>query len=71
MNNPHIGSSFDAFLAEEALLDDATAIAIKRVNAWQIEQKLKVGRAVDVNGREILHLNVVRRRGNSIPRGSR
>ncbi len=42
MNNPHIGSSFDEFLAEEALLDDATATAVKRVIAWQIEQEMKV-----------------------------
>ena len=42
MNNPHIGSSFDEFLAEEALLDDATATAVKRVIAWQIEQEMKL-----------------------------
>lgn len=42
MNNPHIGSNFDEFLAEEALLDEATATAVKRVIAWQIEQEMKV-----------------------------
>lgn len=41
MNNPHIGSSFDDFLAEEALLEEATATAMKRVIAWQIEQEMK------------------------------
>lgn len=40
MSNPHMGSSFDGFLAEEALLDEATAVAVKRVIAWQIEQEM-------------------------------
>jgi len=37
----HIGSSFDDFLAEDAILEESTAIAIKRVVAWQIEQEMK------------------------------
>jgi hypothetical protein len=41
MSKKHIGSNFDEFLAEEALLDDATATAVKRVIAWQIEQEMK------------------------------
>jgi antitoxin HicB len=40
-NNPLIGSTFDDFLSEEAVLEEATAIAIKRVIAWQIEQEMK------------------------------
>jgi predicted XRE-type DNA-binding protein len=39
--NPHIGSSFDDFLADEAVLEEATAVAIKRVVAWQIAQEMK------------------------------
>jgi DNA-binding Xre family transcriptional regulator len=39
--NQHIGTSFDDFLAEEAILDEATAVAIKRVVAWQIAQEMK------------------------------
>lgn len=31
--NRHVGSDFDDFLAEEGLLEDATAVAIKRVIA--------------------------------------
>lgn len=42
MENKHIGSNFDDFLAEEALLEDATATAMKRVIAWQIEQEMKL-----------------------------
>lgn len=41
MTNKHIGSSLDDFLAEEGLLEDATATAMKRVIAWQIEQEMK------------------------------
>jgi len=41
MNKKHIGSNFDDFLAEEALLEEATATAVKRVIAWQIEQEMK------------------------------
>ncbi len=37
----NIGSSFDEFLSENAILDDATAVAVKRVIAWQIEQEMK------------------------------
>lgn len=41
MNNQHIGSSFDDFLAEDALREEVTATAMKRVIAWQIEQEMK------------------------------
>ena len=41
MKAQNIGSSFDDFLAEEALLDGATAVAVKRVIAWQIAQEMK------------------------------
>jgi DNA-binding Xre family transcriptional regulator len=39
--NKHIGSSFDDFLAEEAVLEETTAVAIKRVVAWQIAEEMK------------------------------
>ena len=41
MSKKHIGSSFDDFLVEEARLEEATATAVKRVIAWQIEQEMK------------------------------
>ena len=37
----HIGSDFDQFLAEEGVLEHATAVAIKRVITWQIQQVMK------------------------------
>lgn len=41
MGKKHIGSSFDDFLAEEAMLEETTAVAIKRVIAWQIAQEMQ------------------------------
>lgn len=40
-NNPHLGSDFEEFLADEGLLEVANALAVKRVLAWQIEQAMK------------------------------
>ena len=39
--NKHIGSDFNEFLASEGILEEVTAIAVKRVIAWQIEQEMK------------------------------
>ncbi len=41
-NEQHVGSSFDDFLQEEGLLEEATAVAIKRVLAWQIAEAMKI-----------------------------
>lgn len=38
--NPHIGSSFDAFLEEDGTLDEINLIATKRVISWQIKQAM-------------------------------
>lgn len=40
-SNPHIGSSFDEFLQEEGLLEDSSAVALKRVIAWQLANAMK------------------------------
>lgn len=37
----HIGSSLDDFLQEDGLLEHTTAVAVKRVIAWQIEEEMK------------------------------
>ncbi|MBS7350723.1 MAG: XRE family transcriptional regulator [Comamonas sp.] len=39
--NPHIGSSLDELLEEDAVLEEVNAVAIKRVVAWQIAQEMK------------------------------
>ena len=41
MNEQHLGSSLDDFLAEEELLAEAEAVAIKRVIAFQISQLME------------------------------
>jgi antitoxin HicB len=38
--NPHIGSDFEDFLREEGRLEEATAIAVKRVLAWEFQQAM-------------------------------
>jgi antitoxin HicB len=40
MTNPHIGSTFEAFLEEQGLKDEVDLLAQKRVIAWQIEQAM-------------------------------
>lgn len=37
----NLGSNFDNFLREEGMLGDATAAAIKRVLAYQIQEEMK------------------------------
>lgn len=39
--NKHIGSNFDDFLAEQGLLAETEATALKRVVAFQLEQEMK------------------------------
>jgi antitoxin HicB len=46
--NPHIGSDFDEFMKEVRHYDEAQAIAVKRVLAYQLErdmQKVKLTKA--------------------------
>jgi DNA-binding Xre family transcriptional regulator len=39
--NPRSGQKFDAFLAEEGLLEEVTVAAMKRVLAWEIAKLMK------------------------------
>lgn len=39
--NPYIGSNFDDFLAEEGILAEVEATALKRVLAFQLSQEMK------------------------------
>ncbi len=41
MNNQHLGSDFDEFLADEGLLAEVEITAIKRVIAYQIAQAMQ------------------------------
>jgi DNA-binding Xre family transcriptional regulator len=38
--HPNVGSSLEDFLHEEGIADAATAIAVKRVIAWQLKQAM-------------------------------
>ena len=40
MGKKNIGSDFDIFLEEEGLLEQATAVAIKRYIAFQLSEKM-------------------------------
>ncbi|CAN7459498.1 helix-turn-helix domain-containing protein [Rhizobium sp. LjRoot254] len=40
-DNAHIGSSFESWLDEKGLLEDATSFGIKEVIAFQISQEMK------------------------------
>lgn len=42
--SPHIGSDVDDFLREEGILDEAQAVAVKRVVAHQLERGMKAKR---------------------------
>ena len=42
MTAKHIGSSFDDFLAEDGLLEEASTQAVKRVLAYQIAKAMEV-----------------------------
>ena len=39
--NPHIGSDFDDFLREEGVYDQAEAVAVKRVLAYELERNMQ------------------------------
>ena len=41
MDKEHIGGDFDDFLRDEGILDDAEAVAAKRVIAFQIAQEME------------------------------
>lgn len=41
MSKKNIGSGFDEFLSESAMLDEATVVAVKRVTVWKLEQEMK------------------------------
>jgi len=42
MTGKHIGGAFDDFLRDEGILDDAEAVAAKRVIAFQIAREMEL-----------------------------
>lgn len=41
IDKKHIGTSFDSFLEEEDVLQESEAVALKRVIAYALEEKMK------------------------------
>jgi antitoxin HicB len=39
-SNPHLGSDFDDYLREEGHYDEAQAVAVKRVLAYELERSM-------------------------------
>lgn len=58
MNIQHIGSSFNDFLVEEDLLESVTALALKRVVVWQIEQEMSLQRITKTTLAKKMNLNI-------------
>ena len=50
MDKKHIGGDFDEFLRDEGILDEAEAVATKRVIAYQIAQEME---RVDISRAEL------------------
>jgi predicted XRE-type DNA-binding protein len=40
-SNPHVGSDFESFLDEDGRLGEATALAVKRVLAWELQRTME------------------------------
>ena len=55
MNEKYIGSRFDDFLDEYAILEESTATAIKRVLAWQIAEGMKQQNLSEADMAEKMH----------------
>jgi antitoxin HicB len=43
VKNPHRGSSFDSFLAEEGILEEVEAVAVKRAIALKVADLMQKG----------------------------
>ena len=55
MENKHIGSSFDDFLEEEAIKEEAYAYAIKEVLAYQLKQEMEEKKITQTKMAELLN----------------
>lgn len=53
--NKHKGSTFDSFLEDEGLLENAEAVAIKRVIAFELEKKMKKEHVTKIQMAERMH----------------
>ena len=55
INKENLGSNFDDFLAEEEILEECEAIAIKRVIAFEVAQEMEKRNITKTQLAELLH----------------
>ena len=41
VNERHVGTDLDSLLGEDGLLEEASAIALKRVTAWEVAAQMR------------------------------
>ncbi|EAT58121.1 helix-turn-helix domain-containing protein [Chlorobium ferrooxidans] len=51
----NIGSNFDNFLEEEGILNETTAVAVKRVISWQIAEEMKAQKLTKTSMAKKMH----------------
>jgi methylphosphotriester-DNA--protein-cysteine methyltransferase len=51
----HVGSTLDDFLAEQGVLEETTAVAIKRVIAWQLAEAMRAEKVTKKAMAERMH----------------
>jgi hypothetical protein len=66
MANKHIGYSFDEFLKEEGLFDDAQNTAIKRVLRWQIQEQMKATLMKTSRANTAVELDTIQRAASAV-----
>ncbi len=54
-DNPHWGTSLDALLAEDGILESAKAEAVTRVVAWQLSEEMARQGITKANLAELMH----------------
>lgn len=55
MKNKHTGTSFDSFLEEEGIKEEAESVAVKRVLAWQFQKAMQEQRKTKKSMAKDLH----------------
>ncbi len=53
--HPCLGSSLESFLEEEGMLEELTAVAIKEVIAWQIQEAMKAQKLSKARMAALMH----------------
>lgn len=61
--NKHVGSNFEDFLRDEGRLEEATALALKRVLAWELQKAMEKANVTQAEMARRMHTSraVIRR----------